>query len=213
MSDRVFPPVGVSLENKFSWSNSKYPEFSTKVHRASSFRESRIAEVVFPVWHFTVRFPVLYDDATLGRQLDAILGFYTLHKGSFETFLFQDTHDKTLTDQPIATWDGSGTNPQFQIVRTMGSLNVEPIYEIKDGGTPGAGGLVVKVDPGTGPVVNTNWTENNGIITFTSSPVGLITVSCDFYYRVRFDENEYTVTQLLPKVWRSGEIKLISVKP
>jgi len=149
--------------------------------------------------------------AGMGDMVDAVLGFFMLHRGSFESFLIQDTQDWQLVDQPIHPPGGAkGTpNERMQVIRTVGNLFIHPIYDLDN-----PSNLVLK-ENGT-PIPAGQWTlENNGVIKFTTArtPGSSITITGKYYYRVRFEEDEFELEEVREKLWRTQEISMVSVKP
>jgi len=208
MSNRVFPPDEAYLTDKIAWNNTKTPLFTTLTQMSSSGRESRVMQEVYPRWQFEVEFKGLFDDEPHGDQVNAMYAFFLQHHGQYETFLYKDTQDNHLEEQQIGV--GDGTQRVFQIVRSMGGIFAEPIFDIDASSLE-----IYHYIGGIKTPILTGWEEDNGRITFDlgNEPTGPVLVTCDFYYRVRFSSDELTLEQLLTAVWRSGTITLVSVKP
>lgn len=101
MTDPVFP----SLPG-LGWSVLKTPRFMTRVQKAVSGRELRIADQAYPIWEFTLPFGFLRDPhdtrggAGLGTghdELRTLMGFWLNRQGSFLPFLFYDPSDNIVT--------------------------------------------------------------------------------------------------------------------
>src|SRR5438876_9680487 len=87
------------------WSVTKAPRFATRVQRAVSGRELRVLDQPYPIWTWTLTYPVLRDKsdtrgpagpAGLGAgydELRTIAGFFLQQQGSFQPFLFDDPTD------------------------------------------------------------------------------------------------------------------------
>jgi hypothetical protein len=53
--------------------------------------------------------------------MQTLLGFYNARQGSFDTFLFTDPDDSSITGQQIGIGDGS--TKTFQLLRALGGFN------------------------------------------------------------------------------------------
>ena len=195
MSSAVFPTLA-----GLTWDIIKKPEFSTITQRAVSGRELRIANMPYPLWTFTLKYELLRADTT-NLELQKLLGFFLARYGSWDSFLFNDVSDNSITDQLFATGDGVTT--QFQLLRNYGSSftfiepikNVTAITNIKDNG--------VTVNPANYSVGST------GLVTFSVAPVSghSLTCTCTFYYRVRFVSDDSEFTEFMRDLWENKEIK------
>lgn len=178
MSNAIFPTfVGLS------WPVKRTPIFNTKVQKAVSGRETRIAFMTYPLYKIELSFDYLSltDWATLG-------GFFKSRKGKWDSFLFDDLNDNLVTNQPIGS--GNGTATQFQLVRSLGGFT-EPVQNPKIGlGQPT---LTIYIN-GVAQAPLTNYSLNvfTGVITFTSPPANgdSISWSGGYRWRVRFDQDE-----------------------
>lgn len=199
MSNAVFPPASGTV--RLAWKNSRTPEFRTQIASAENGLESRAIKWVYPRWHWKLNYEVLGQSGhEYGDQLRPIVGHFLVHKGAGDTFLFQDPEDFSMTDQVIGV--GNGTTKNFQIVRTYGGF-VEPMYEIK------SGTLVVKVNGST-----TGVTQTNGLVTFISAPAlgASITATCQFYFRVRFEQDLQEFENFTYLLHAMREVRLIQEK-
>jgi hypothetical protein len=122
------PPAFPTLPGQ-SWSVHKKPTFSTLVASHVSGREVRDALYQDPIWQFEATFDGLSSSSTafpgLGAEsLQYLMGLYLQLQGQFGTFLYTDPTDNTVTNQTIATGDGSTTD--FVCTRTLGGF-LEPV--------------------------------------------------------------------------------------
>lgn len=117
MSNTIFPQTnGLKIER------TKTPQWKTITHVATSGKETRTAMMSYPRWVFSLSFEFLKDDLT--AQFATFAGFFNNLKGSFDSFLYLDPYDNTVTNQTIGT--GNGTTKDFQLIRNLGSF-IEPI--------------------------------------------------------------------------------------
>lgn len=207
MSNDIFPPSGLRM----AWNNVRTPEFRTVVESADDGRETRASKWVYPRWRWQVSFNAIGEAGhAWGDQLRPILGHYLKHRGAGDTFLFRDPEDYAITNQTLGT--GDDVTKVFQIVRNYGGF-LEPIYDVK-GGTPvvkKAG--VTQTYTATNPPPGGQYTISNGLVIFGTAPTfQVITISCEFYFRVRFavDVQEYENFSYLLHAAR--EVELVSVK-
>jgi uncharacterized protein (TIGR02217 family) len=198
MSNSVFPVlVGLGFEA------GRYPNFRTKILQAVSGAEQRAAFQAFPMWRFVLKFDFLRDDAA-NNELNKILSLFLSVRGQWDSLLFLDPDNFSVTDLLFGTCNGTAT--QFQLTRTItdGALsfvepvqNVKTLTEIRRAGTLlaspadytiGSTGLVTLVSPGT----------NGQALTWTGQ----------YYNRVRFMMDEAQVKKFMDKLWNLGTCEL-----
>jgi uncharacterized protein (TIGR02217 family) len=196
MSNAVFPAL-VGLD----WSRRRIPIWKTVTHDSVSGRETRLGLWSYPKWRWELSYEFLRSDA-VNAEWQSLLGFFLARRGAWDTFLFEDWEDKTATAQQIGV--GNGTATQYQLVRTLGGYT-EPTKEIK--GTPKI--YLAGVEQQSGWSVN-----STGLVTFTSPPGNgiVVTATFDFYWRVRFLEDELELEGFSYKFWSAKKVELISVK-
>src|SRR5438105_8312267 len=107
------------------WSVTKAPRFATRIQRAVSGRELRILDQPYPIWTWTLTYPLLrdkWDTRAAGGlgvgydELRTIAGFFLAQQGTFQPFLFDDPTDNNVAAQVIGT--GNSTTAGFQLVRS-----------------------------------------------------------------------------------------------
>jgi uncharacterized protein (TIGR02217 family) len=120
MSTAVFaPPPGTG------WPVTRTPVFDTVVQQAISGKETRIARQTYPRWKWELTMNVLRSGAAYSStEFQYLAGFFEQRLGQFDTFLYQDPDDNSVTGQPIGT--GNGATSFFQLVRSFGGF-VEPV--------------------------------------------------------------------------------------
>ena len=194
MSNLIFPlTAGLSIEK------TKTPEWKTITHVATSGKETRTGMMSYPRWNFTISYEFLQQD-TLKTELETFIGFYNQLKGGYDTFLFDDTDDNTVSNQIFAVADGTST--AYQLVREMGGF-FEPIKNLH-----------------STPTININgsptlaFTESNGIITFTTPPAigAVLTWSGTFYFRCRFKSDTLDFKKFMYQFWELKKIDFVSIK-
>lgn len=195
MSNAIFPTLP-----GLKWDVVKQPQFSTIVHRSISGKEIRGSFWSYPLWTFKVSFEVLRNDAT--NELKTLMGFFLQRQGSYDTFLFEDPDDKTVTGQTIGT--GDGTTTLFQLIRTFGGF-VEPVFNLN--GTPSIylNGVLQTSGYSVG---------STGIVTFTAAPGNGVAITADFsyYFRVRFTQDQAEFSKFMKDLWELKKCEFVSVK-
>ena len=125
MSNAVFPTM-----KGMTWNVVRKPVFNTKVQTATSGKELRAAFWSYPQWHYSVHFEFLrqYNGNV---ELETLCGFFLARQGSFDSFLWTDPTDSTVTNQTFALGDGLTTS--FTLARTWAGFT-EPVAALN--GTP-----------------------------------------------------------------------------
>src|ERR1043166_3529104 len=117
------------------WSVTKAARFATRIQRAVNGRELRALDQPYPIWSWTLTYPLLRDkwDMRAGGigsggagydELRTLAGFFLQQQGAFQPFLFDDPTDDTVAGQQIGT--GNSSTSSFQLVRSMAGFE-EPI--------------------------------------------------------------------------------------
>jgi uncharacterized protein (TIGR02217 family) len=195
MSNAVFPVLPGLM-----WSVVKTPQWSTRIQKTVSGRESRAAFYSLPLWTFKLSYEVLR--ANTGQELQQLVGFFNARQGSFDTFLYADPSDNAVTAAVFGA--GDGTTKKFQLLRPMGGYS-EPI--LAPNGTPNIyanavlqGGVTIDA--------------NTGVVTFATAPGAGVTLTWTggFYYRVRFLQDSMDFNNFLKDLWEAKKVEFVSVK-
>ncbi|ENX0732010.1 hypothetical protein C7E60_06875 [Neisseria gonorrhoeae] len=198
MGNAVFPEFP-----GLKWGRKKTAVWSTGTQKSASGREFRTAYYTYPQWRFSLSFEVLRTKASV-NELEKLAGFFNARKGSFESFLYEDPADNTVTDQPVGnTVQGVA---RYQLVRSMGGF-IEPVSAVKE--RP-----AVKVG-GTALAYGRDYTvTDKGVLVFnTPQPPGRpITWTGGFYFRVRFTSDTVDFENVLGSLWAAKKIEFTSVK-
>jgi len=202
VSNAIFPTF-----RGLTWNVIKQPTFNTLIQTAASGREVRVTKRVNPIWEFEFTYSILDDTFTDGSgysELRDLVGFFLQRQGAFDSFLYTDPTDHSVTDQSLGTGDGS--TKTFQMVRNFGGFletieNVNAITNVKVNG-------VAKTNP-------TDYTiSSTGLITFVTAPAAAATITSTFsyYFRLRFKEDLQEFNEFLNNLWEVKQMRLISVK-
>lgn len=120
MSTNVFPT--------FNLSNIGYPVkrsamWNTKVQEAISGKEVRIAYWTYPKYKWTLDLNAL-QSLVSANDFATFMGFYNLRQGQFDSFLYADPDQNSVTAQALGT--GNGSTAAYQLINTLGGF-IEPV--------------------------------------------------------------------------------------
>ena len=193
-----------------AWSVHKAPKFATRVQTSISGRELRVLDQIYPIWTWTLTYDFLRDGTqwrtggpgvgTGYDELHTLMGFFLQQKGPFQTWLYDDLTDDSVTGGYLATGDGVTTT--FQLIRFVtGGFN-EPITQpavitaIYDNGTP------VSYSLGA-----------NGVITISPAPATGHVITGTFLYKwpVRFTDDMIDFENFMYQLWSLKTLKFQSV--
>src|SRR6185369_3398907 len=170
------------------WSVVKSPRFATRIQRAVNGRELRALDQPYPLWNWTLTYPLLRDrndsraiSSPSYDELRTLAGFFLQQQGALLPFLFDDPTDDIAAAQPLGTGDSSRT--VFQLLRNMGGF-AEPI-------TAPNSVSAVYFDGILQSAANYTVDAATGFVTFaTPPPAGqLVTADFTYYFRVRFADD------------------------
>lgn len=193
MSEEVFPDLP-----GLTWDGAKSPEFRTTIVPGADGSETPIANWANPLWHWTLKYELLRDDAT--DELRTLMGFFLRRLGRADDFLYDDPSDNAVTGQLLGI--GNGATTTFQAVRSFGGF-VEDVKNLK----------VPPVIYVAGVPVTSGWSVNSkGLITFAEPPANgaVITADLKYYWRVRFDADMAEFNEFAEALWEMQELKLVS---
>lgn len=197
MSNALYPTLPGLM-----WPIKRTPVWNTSIKTTPSGREWRSTEVTCPRYRYGLKYEFLRNAVAYG-EFQALFGFFNARRGRFDTFLFLDPDDRTATGQAFGV--GAAGVTTFQLVRTLGGF-VEPVYDLV------AAPAIYKA----GLLQSSGYTVSAaGVVTFSVAPAAgaLLTWSGSYYWRMRFDGDELDFEQFLAQFWKTGDVRLITVKP
>jgi len=113
MSSLIFPNLaGLDISVK------RAPVFATKIQTASSGKELRASFQAFPRYRYELRMNFLRQGGyynTLADEAGTLNAFFMKHRGSWDSFLFQDPYDPSDTAMGFGV--GTGAQTVFQLQR------------------------------------------------------------------------------------------------
>ena len=207
MSTQVLPTLAGQ-----GWDVVRTPVWDTTVQTNVSGKETRIANQTYPRWKWDISFNVLRQGTVFGiayTEMSQLAGFYNARQGQFDSFLYTDADDNSVTGQSIGA--GDGTTTAFQLVRAFGSF-VEPVLApnvvsaVKINGVPKT--------LGTDYTVGAWGSSTAGVITFTTAPAASAAITADFtyYFPCRFSSDEFELTKFQQGFYSGKKLSFISLK-
>lgn len=192
MSNAIYPTTlpGLSIDV------SKTPEFSTLIARSVNGKESRMGQMVYPLWNITLSYNFLRDSSSF-PELKTLGGFFLSRQGQADSFLLSDPDDKTAAG--IAIGVGDGTNRDFQLVRAFGTF-VEPVFSPD---------TITAVQVGASSVGYTLLA--NGVVRLDTAPAAaaVVTWTGTYYFRCRFLSDKMSLEKFLHQIWKTGRVALL----
>lgn len=195
MSNAVYPTLP-GLE----WNVGRTPIWGpVQVRTTRSQREFRARDSIYPRYQYTLSYEFLRSGSQAEWQ--TLVGFYNQHGGSFDSFLFIDPDDFSVTDQALGT--GNGSNVNFQAIRTLGGFaeiidSLTTVTNVKVNGTP----------------VSFSFNAATGVITTSAAPANgtAVTWTGTFYRRCRFLRDQLEFRKFMQDYWDARKVELISIK-
>jgi len=188
------------------WENATTPSFETKIQTSVGGSEVRAAFMPYPIRQYTLVHGFLRQYGAF-TEMATLHAFFCARQGAFDSFLFDDPSDDTVTLQQIAT--GNGVLTTFQLGRTIGGgFGVgffEPIYNTN--ATP-----LIYVN-GVLKTAGTDYTISaTGLITFTVAP-GAVAIAWTgtYYWRCRFEEDALEFTEFANLFWAQKALRFRTV--
>ncbi len=206
MSNATFPTLA-----SLGWNIVKQPMFLTKTQRSVSGKEYRAAFMQYPLWTFNLSFSLLRKgtlNGTLYTEQEQLVGFFGARQGAFDSFLYDDPTDDTVTDQSFGT--GNGVTTVFPLVRSYGAggstltelvQNVNTITNIK------VNGVTIVQGSGAGKYL----IDSVGNVTFGTVPAAAATItwSGSYYYRCRFREDTLDFNNFMSQLWELKKLSFV----
>lgn len=193
MSDLVFPAlpgIGWDIDRSWEWKNAG--------RDSESGRSFKRAMWTTPRRHYRLRIDVLRSGAE--AELQQLVGFFNRHKGSYETWLFDDPIDNTATQQTLGASDGTRVN--YQLVRAFGG-HQQAVFDLN-----GAISLYADHLDGGGivPLTGITFTVSAGMVTLSAPLTSghVLYWSGKYYWRCEFSDDRLSAKEFLQALHSSG---------
>jgi uncharacterized protein (TIGR02217 family) len=199
MSALVFPTLA-GLE----WNILRSPIWSTTKKPSVSGRRFAVANYAFPRYKYSLSFSVLRQGGAY-TELSQIVGLFNQCGGDFDTFLFPDPDDFTVTAQTLGV--GNGVATQFQLVRTFGGF-VEPVYDVNSAPLIYVNAVL--------KTLTTDYTISaTGLVTFVAAPGAALPVTWTgtYYRRVAFSQSQLDFNKFMQNLWELKKVEFESWRP
>jgi uncharacterized protein (TIGR02217 family) len=160
--------------------------------------------MLYPRYQYTLAYDVLRDSAT-HQEYRTLLGFFNLMKGGFDTFLFTDPDDYTVTDMQFGT--GNGSTTAFQLFRTFGGF-ADPVFDLN-------GAPAIKVNGVTKSAGSDYNIGSTGVVTFAAAPANGANLAWtgSFYWRCSFADDSMDIDKFMYQLWQAKKVVLKTMKP
>lgn len=195
MGNAVLPDlIGLKWDIKMS------PQFSTRIQRSVNGTELRTALMAYPLWIVSLAYEVLRDDIA-NNELKQLAGFFMSRLGSFDSFLYSNPDDHTVTIEQFGIGDGATVG--FQLTRGYGGF-AEPVMNLN--GAPS-----IYVD-GVLKTLTTHYTISaTGYVTFVTAPASgkAMTWTGNYYWRVRFTHDSAEFSQFMKNLWELKKLEFV----
>lgn len=162
-----------------SWDTSISQQWDVEEAKTASGMRRTLVQQALPRWTFSLNFPALSK-----QQADSLLGFFARMRGSWGGFLYKDYENHHVDNAELLQQGES------YYCRTNLATMFEQCHAVEN--------LHVFVD---GAEV-TDFTEENGVITFEGIDIeGVVTATYDYYYLVCF-KNSIELKQVFDNVFK-----------
>lgn len=177
----------------------KRPSWKTRVQQMVSGKELRAAYMSYPLWQFSLSYEFLRAGAQ--AELQSLVGFFNARQGSFDSFLYSDPNDSSVSGQGFGT--GDGATASFQLVRNLGAF-IEPVMNLSSAPS-------IYVD-GVLKAATTDYSiGSTGLVAFTTAPANgaVLTWTGAFYFRVRFLQDMAEFENFMHQLWTLKRLEFI----
>lgn len=197
MTSIVFPALA-----GLDWSVKRRPTFKTIVRSSNSLREVRTALQTRCLYGFELGYSHL-KNRNGATDLQQLLGLFLAVRGDYDTFLYQDPDDFSVTLGNIGT--GNGTNRVFVLARATGPNYFEQIGLLNTLTEVRVNNVVVSP-------ANYTYTAPN-VITFTTAPPNgqAVTVTFTHWFVCRFEDEMQQYDQFMFNLFSLRSCKFRSV--
>lgn len=192
MSLPIFPILPT-----MAWNSQKLQRWDTQIQKSGSGKRKALSRWTYPEWGIECSYTCLSI-----KDIERVAGFFALVRGQFQPFLWKDPEDYKQTKVRIGT--GNGVNRDFQLLRNLADLYVEPVRDIVDGTFM----VYVNDIPVAASIGSDGW------ITTAVPPVQgtVVSATFEYYWRVVFDDEELSWSNFWYNYYKLKKIAVVTVK-
>lgn len=206
MSNSVFP----SSLNGLIWPVIKTPTFNSIVQPSVALWELRGSFSPYPQWQWELGYSVLRQYGA-NVEYQTLQNFWLARQGLFDSFLFTDINDDSVTTEQFGTGDASTV--AFQLIRHFASGGfAEPVYNVYGAAFSGAPLIYDNGVLKTGGGVDYTLSAS-GLVTWNAAPAAghALTWTGTYRWRVRFADDSISFQEFVSLMWSIQSIKFVSV--
>lgn len=178
----------------------KTPMWGTSIAWSRSKTRYAVQQQAYPLWQIDLSVEVLRDQAGTDEAKN-LMGFFNSRAGAFDSFLYTDPDDSTVTDQQFGVRDGVTT--QFQLLRSFGGF-LEPVQNVN---------ALTNIKSNGSALTNpTHYTiDANGLVTLASAGTNghVLTWTGTYYWRVAFNEDKLAFGKMFKDLWELKKLPLV----
>jgi uncharacterized protein (TIGR02217 family) len=198
MSNAVYPSLpGLTFPIE------RTPEWATDVQTSASGRDFTRTLYTAPRYRYKLSYEFLRDSVA-AQEFRTLLGAFNARMGQWDTWLFSDPDDSSVTAQVFGT--GNGSNKVFQLERVLGGF-AEAVYDLNGAPSIYVGGVL--------KTAGTDYTiSSTGLVTFTSAPAAAasLTWTGSYYWRCRFLSDTLDFRKMMAGFWELASVEFITCK-
>ena len=195
MSNLVFPTLP-----GLTWNIVRSPQWATRIQKAVSGKEFRSAWMSSPLYNFRLSYEMLREAASF-QEIQQLVAFFNNVRGSFDSFLYLDPNDNTVSAHGFGT--GNGVQTTFQLMRSYGG-NLEAVGQLNGVPSIYVGGVL--------QVAGAHYTlGSTGLVTFAAPPIAgaVLTWTGSYYYRCRFLQDTLELSEIMNTVWEAKKVEFV----
>lgn len=208
MSSAVFP----SLPG-LTWDIGRSAIWDTIVQQTTSGKETRMANQTYPRHQWDLTYSILRQGTVNNNaftEFSQIYAFINNRQGSFDSFLFTDPDDSSVTGQQIGI--GDATTLAFQLVRSFGG-NLEPCLAPNVVANVYVNGTLVSA---ANYAVSAWGALAPGVVTFGAGHAPgagqAVTVDFTYYWPCRFVDDVVPFNKFMQAMYECQKLSIISLK-
>jgi uncharacterized protein (TIGR02217 family) len=175
------------------------PRWSTSVQTAITGRETRIALMQSPMYDVDLAYEFIRSSAVY-PELQQLVNFFNQAQGSWDSWLFIDPDDNSVSNQAMGT--GNGSTVLFPFLRSFGGFT-ELCWWLYN--------FTVYVN-GVAKVYNVDYTVPSGYAQFVTPPAAgaVVTWTGNFYYRCRFKDDTLPFSKFMSQLWEAKKVSFVA---